>query len=905
MIDGLDTGINEFNNFGFDLNIAKFVTYHTRISDASYLTHNNTINTSRNTLNSARSNSSNINAPHHIRRSSSLEKRKNSNQSTPKLGKNYSMTCIDKSLTSIPQEIMQKQTILTVLDISRNKFEHFPMEILLINPLRILRMDHNRIKYLPSDIVKLFHLEGISISYNLIQRLPPNLGKLQHLTDLNLESNVIDDFSKEIIGLKNLKTLNLLQNRVTHLPCEFRELTSLNEFYFEWFKYANPPLRQGQKGKDGQHYLKKLKNKLSELHNNNLKGISFQEFVNLFSIHPVNFRCINRQKQTILHLACIYEDINVMKLLIRDYPDLLEAQDEDGVTPLCASLLNDKSKSVYFLLKNGANALTSGNRSGNPIHIAAKRLNIGALKDILKEGEDPNRIDNKGNTPLHYAMMLMVEGYTKASHIMQNLLEHGANPNAKNRENWTPLHIVARKRDSKALKWITSYNFEVKEIHGRDETFNINKRGGGYKWTPLHIAAYSDSPELVTLLGEADADVFKKSTNGYTPKMVIKKSGVTLKLLQKYEKSWIHKNVLFKKDNQQESLTPSNLKNLDSTKEIKNASKNKFGETSFYGRDARDTSYHGTKLNFCAPLMGSGMIFKGRDFEDDSFEICPETETNSVSSAEDAESARDLYNEICENVKVAADNYTTDIPFDQKAKKTEEYSQILVRHPSLKTKNSTNAFQTLELDFEARYKKLKFEHNFNLEVCNTEIGISKDQVISEKTCFCDKVKIVFGLKALYFQIVDHVFGTFYGLGNKEAFPWYILQESVKRAKEHDHFIMHKSAILEIIAYYEIVPQGLISIFLKLNKSSYESQLLKIFICGILSDMKYFPAIDFFENILKTSSESLMTLREAKKTQNYLKRILKVKSVEMKENSHGRKFSKSSNTRVLQPRDPNI
>lgn len=903
MIDGLDTGINEFNNFGFDLNIAKFVNYHTRMTDFSYFTQNNT-NPCNETLNSARSNSSNISIVKHVRRSSSVEKHTNYTESSIKSGKNYSMTCIEKSLTSIPPEVMQKQTILTVLDISRNKFEHFPMEILLIKTLRILRMDHNKIKYLPSDIVKLSHLEAFSISYNLIQRLPPTLGKLQNLTDLNLESNIIDDFSKEIVGLKNLKILNLLQNKITNFPCEFKELTSLIEFDFEWFKYANPPLRQSQKGKEGLHHLKKLKNKLCEFHNNNLKGMSLQDFVNLFSINQVNFRCINKQKQTILHLACIYEDICVMKLLLRDYPELLEAQDEDGVTPLCASLLNDKGKSIYFLLKNGANAQANGTHNGNPIHIAAKRLNVGALKDILREGEDPNRIDNKGNTPLHYAMMLMVEGYTKASHVIQNLLEHGANPNAKNRENWASLHIAARKRDSKTLKWILSYNFEVQEIHGRDETFNINKRGGGYKWTPMHIAAYSDAPDIVALLGEADADIFKKSTNGYTPKMVIKKNGVTLKLIQKFEKAWIKKNVLFKKDNQQESLTPLNLIKLDNAKEIKNASKNKFGETSFYGKD--DVSFHGTKLKFSAPLMGSGMIFKGRDFDDNSYDICPETENNSVSSEEDTENVREFYNEICENVKVAANNYSTDIPFDQKPKKTEDQCQTtLLRHPSLKAKNSSNMFQPLELNIEERYKKLKVEHNFNLEVCNKEIGFSKEQLISEKTCFSDKIKIIFGLKVLYFQIVDHVFGTFYGLGNKESFPWYILQESLKRAKDHENFMMHKSAILEIIAYYEIVPQGLISIFLKLDKNTYESQLLKRFICGILADLKYFPAIDFLDNVMKIPSESLITLREAQKTQRYLKGILKAKSIEMKENAQGRKFMKSKSTRVLQPRDPNV
>jgi len=196
-------------------------------------------------------------------------------------------------------------------------------------------------------------------------------------------------------------------------------------------------------------------------------------------------------------------------------------------------------------------------------------------------------------------------------------------------------------------------------------------------------------------------------------------------------------------------------------------------------------------------------------------------------------------------------------------------------------------------------------HRFSLEACSKEVSMAKEMVSSEKISFNDKVKLIFGLKALYFQIVDHVYATYYGLGDKESFPWYILQESVKRAKDFEYYKMHKSAILEIIAYYEVVPQGLISVFIKLDNLSYESQLLKMFICGILADMKYFPAIDFLQNIMETPVESYMTIREARRTHTYLRAILKAKSIEMKENAHGRKMAKIKTNRVLQSKTLNI
>ena len=129
--------------------------------------------------------------------------------------------------------------------------------------------------------------------------------------------------------------------------------------------------------------------------------------------------------------------------------------------------------------------------------MATKHLQFNIVKDILKFGENPNRIDLEGCTPLHHCAVLMSEGHSKAYMIAQILLDQGANPNARNKENWTPLHVASRRRCARAILWILSYNLELKEIHGRDEVFKINKRGGGYKWTALHIAAYAGSYDCV------------------------------------------------------------------------------------------------------------------------------------------------------------------------------------------------------------------------------------------------------------------------------------------------------------------------------------------------------------------------------------------------------------------------
>jgi len=66
------------------------------------------------------------------------------------------------------------------------------------------------------------------------------------------------------------------------------------------------------------------------------------------------------------------------------------------------------------LLKHGANPTRGGGHNGSALHMATKHLQFNIVKDILKFGENPNRIDLEGCTPLHHCAVLMSEGHSKA-----------------------------------------------------------------------------------------------------------------------------------------------------------------------------------------------------------------------------------------------------------------------------------------------------------------------------------------------------------------------------------------------------------------------------------------------------------------------------------------------------------
>jgi len=253
------------------------------------------------------------------------------------------------------------------------------------------------------------------------------------------------------------------------------------------------------------------------------------------------------------------------------------------------------------MLKCGARYNIECGSFGSALHLATRRSNLIIVKEFMRLGENPNRKDPEGNTPLHVCISNIAVDKFKSQQVVECLLENGADPNMKNVEGWAPVHIAARKKGcSYAVKWVVEYNRAVRELHGTGEQFKVGKRGGAYKWTALHIAAYSEDIDLVAGLWEAGVDVLKRSVSGLTAKRMVNRPGLTLKMLEKLERQYIKEKVLVKcktgvsrrceksvasKEegretvggyNRESSMGDMQLSRIREVKHVRNASRNKF-----------------------------------------------------------------------------------------------------------------------------------------------------------------------------------------------------------------------------------------------------------------------------------------------------------------------------------------
>lgn len=167
-----------------------------------------------------------------------------------------------------------------------------------------------------------------------------------------------------------------------------------------------------------------------------------------------------------IHDAAEAGDAEQVKALIKDWPDLLEAEDGKGKTPLHVAAANARTNVALVLL--------------------SRHANLGAKTKA-------------GWTPLHFAAQ------TGDPATVALLLAYGAPVNARTLTDLTPLHLAASGGRVEAARLLLDHHAEV----------NVHEKASGS--TPLHFAAESGSQRMVELLLARGADSNARDAQGQTP----------------------------------------------------------------------------------------------------------------------------------------------------------------------------------------------------------------------------------------------------------------------------------------------------------------------------------------------------------------------------------------------------
>ena len=273
------------------------------------------------------------------------------------------------------------------------------------------------------------------------------------------------------------------------------------------------------------------------------------------------------QGNTLLHLAAIEENTEVMRVLAGWEKTLLEEKNKKGQTPLHMVVERGMEEMVKTLLTyradpsikdgNGDTALHLAHRKGYrtianllldnfytdadlknadgktalQLYVADGDLEI-ASRLLNEKNVDPNILDQQGNTLLHLAAN---EGNLK---VVRLLMQHHASLDILNENGLTPLKLAIRKSHDSIVRALLEAGADPAKRDGHGDTalheavycsdlqmlrllaeqshlaWNLANDAGD---TPLHAAATAGHADAVALLlSLPDIDVSLKNKNDFT-----------------------------------------------------------------------------------------------------------------------------------------------------------------------------------------------------------------------------------------------------------------------------------------------------------------------------------------------------------------------------------------------------
>eukprot|EP00055_Hartaetosiga_balthica_P015209 m.88322 g.88322 ORF g.88322 m.88322 type:complete len:1100 (-) comp8805_c1_seq1:4842-8141(-) len=247
-----------------------------------------------------------------------------------------------------------------------------------------------------------------------------------------------------------------------------------------------------------------------------------------------------------LHYACRHDNVEVVTALLHAKASPISASG-DMVTPLHLASKYASISTIGVIceyLQNENQLATVKDQFGTTaIHNASQRASGEVLQFILGKCNNPDVVDNIGETPLHWCA---ADGFVETARV---LIDNGATVSCGSKHKITPLHFAARSGNVDIMEMLLKKDTNLVNImddEGKiplhyavastvenaaqlllEHNSNLNKRDTFSLRTPLHIAAKFGAIPVVALLLKKGARRHVRDKSGYFPLHNAAKKGNT------------------------------------------------------------------------------------------------------------------------------------------------------------------------------------------------------------------------------------------------------------------------------------------------------------------------------------------------------------------------------------------
>ena len=166
-----------------------------------------------------------------------------------------------------------------------------------------------------------------------------------------------------------------------------------------------------------------------------------------------------------IHDSADLGDAEAVTASLRAWPELLEAANEKGLTPLHVAAAGAKTNVAEVLLARRANVEARTKYGWTPLHFAATKGSAPMIELLLAHGAQVNVKTRTDDTPF---LMAARGGHTNA---VQLLLSHKADPNVRDRaSSSSPLHFAAVARNLPLVALLLAAGADVNAVDSQGDT---------------------------------------------------------------------------------------------------------------------------------------------------------------------------------------------------------------------------------------------------------------------------------------------------------------------------------------------------------------------------------------------------------------------------------------------------